>query len=152
MSRNKVILLLVTVIALFFLLPNSGIGGTIKANMINIAPYVLLFIIVWLLVTINMLKSTMTKLNRDICEEHALQMAKRMNITFDVKRFMGADNLIDLYNRVNRSRQVSSHTKSLLYDAMKRKKLHVPLPGMGKQYGSRQHTAGKKKKRRRRAV
>lgn len=137
MSRNKVILILVLLVALYLLLPNSGVPGTIKANMIAIAPYVLLFIIVWLLVTINLFKRALTKLNENICEENAINAAKLMNITFDVKRFIGAENLVNLYNRVNISTHITLGTKQLLYDSMKRKRLDVPLPATGKASVSR---------------
>ena len=40
-------------------------------------------------------------------------------------------NLIDLYNKANFSTQISLHVKELLYEAMRRKRLDVPLPGEG---------------------
>lgn len=154
MSRNKVILLIVGLVALYLLLPKTGVGGIIKANMIAIAPYVLLFIIIWLLVTINMLKRAMKKLNEEINDANALSVSKMMNITFDVKRFMGEGNLIDLYNRANIATNVSFHTKELLYNSMRRKRIKVPVPSSGKKDASAsikgKANPNKKKKRKNR--
>jgi len=132
MSRNKTILLIVALVALYVLLPTSGVAGIIKANMQALAPYVLLFIIVYLLVTINMLKRALTKLNNKINDANTINVSKLMNITFDIKRFMGEGNMIELYNRVNFAKNVSVHAKTLFYKSMKKKRMSVPVPATNK--------------------
>ncbi|MEG0829573.1 MAG: hypothetical protein RSD88_03180 [Anaerovoracaceae bacterium] len=132
MSRNKIVLLVCALVVIYLLLPSEGAGGIIKANMLAILPYVVLLLIIYLVITINVLKWGMQKLSRDITDEQVVYVAKVMRITFDVKRIMGSANLIELYKRVNFSRFVSFHSKELLYNAIRRKKVDVPPPSDGK--------------------
>ncbi|MCQ4637727.1 hypothetical protein NE619_13415 [Anaerovorax odorimutans] len=132
MSRNKFILLFATIIVLYFALPNEGVGLVVKANMMAVAPYIMAFVIIYLVITINVLKRALKKLDADLCDETVINAAKIMNITFDVKRMMGPDNLQAMYNRVNISRFVSIHAKTLLYDALRKKRLDIPPPSAGK--------------------
>ena len=41
MSRNKFILLFGTIVLLYFVLPNEGVGLLVKANMMAAAPYIM---------------------------------------------------------------------------------------------------------------
>ena len=50
MSRNKFVLGLAAIIIFYLLLPDSGFLGLIKAYMLAILPYALIFIIIWLLI------------------------------------------------------------------------------------------------------
>ncbi|NLD18759.1 MAG: hypothetical protein GX663_00720 [Clostridiales bacterium] len=131
MSRNKVILVIALLVALYFMLPNDGIFHVIKVNAKAILPYILLGIIIYLVITINVLKKAWKKLDANINDENTVSFAKIMNISFDVKRMLGSNNLLDLYQKVNFSTRVSMKSKRLLFEAMRRKRLDVPTPGKG---------------------
>lgn len=131
MSRNKVVLLIAALVVIYLVLPAYGTGGLIRLYMITIAPYVLIFIIVYLIITINILKKSLNRLQSDISTDNVLAVSRMLRITFDVKRIMGAQNLIDLYKRVNFTKAVSFAAKESLYYALKRKRLDVPLPSDG---------------------
>lgn len=132
MSRNKFILMMGLLVILYFVLPDNGVGLIIKANMIAVAPYIMLFIIIYLVITINMLKRSLKKLSAKMNDENVIGAAKMMNITFDVKRMMGAENLQLLYNQVNFSSDLSLYAKTLFYNALRKKRLDVPPPSEGK--------------------
>lgn len=132
MSRNKFILLFGTIVLLYFVLPNEGVGLLVKANMMAAAPYIMAFVIIYLVITINVLKRSLKKLDAQLSDETVINAAKILNITFDVKRMMGPENLQAMYNRVNFSRSVSLHAKTVLYDALRKKRLDVPPPSAGK--------------------
>lgn len=143
MSRNKVVLLIAALAILYLTLPSTGTGGLVKYYMVTIIPYILIFLIVWLLVTINLLKKAMIRLSGDITDRNTLAVAKLLRMTFDVKRFMGEGNLVDLYKRVNFSKYVSMENKTLFYEALKRKRVEVPPPSTGK--GASNPSTGKSK-------
>lgn len=132
MRRNKFILGCMLIITAYFLLPDKGTGGLIKTNMIAILPYIMIFIMVYLVITINVLKRSMKKMDREMSDEAVINMVKIMNITFDVKRMVGIENLQRLYNQINFSPSISLHAKSMIYDAIRRKKVDIPLPSEGK--------------------
>ena len=132
MSRNKFILLFGAFILLYFALPSDGIGSVIKANMIAVAPYIMVFVIIYLVITIYMLNRSLKKMDAELGDETVINTAKIMNVTFDVKRMMGPANLQALYNRVNVSCEVSLHAKRLFYESLRRKRLDVPPPSAGK--------------------
>lgn len=129
MSRNKAILLIVLLVVLYLLLPNEGIYHVIKINVIAILPYLMLGIIIYLVITINVLKRAWKKVDANVNDENVINFAKIMNISFDVKRMLGSANLIDLYRKVNFSPNASMKAKELLYKAMRKKRLDVPPPG-----------------------
>ena len=131
MTRNKFVLLLMAVAVAWLMTPRDGIFMVIKANIINALPYLMAFVIIYLAITINILKRRWRKLDADLSDENVIEFAKMMNITFDVKRMLGVTNLLDLYSKVNFSRFVSMHAKEILYKAMRRKRLDVPVPGQG---------------------
>ncbi len=131
MSRNKFILLVAAIAVAFVATPNTGTFQIIKMNFINLLPFILAAIIVYLIITITMVKRAWKKVDQDINDENVINFAKMLNITFDVKRMLGANNLIDLYNKINFSSNASMHAKQLLYEAVRRKRLDVPLPGKG---------------------
>ena len=131
MSRNKVILILCILAMAYVLTPTTGNWYIIKHNVLMALPYVMILVIIYLIITINVLKRYWKKLDANMTDENVINFAKMMNITFDVKRMLKPSNLIDLYNKVNFSTQISLHAKELLYEAMRRKRLDVPLPGEG---------------------
>lgn len=131
MSRNKVILILCILAMAYVLTPTTGNWYIIKHNVLMALPYVMILVIIYLIITINVLKRYWKKLDANLTDENVINFAKMMNITFDVKRMLKPSNLIDLYNKANFSTQISLHAKELLYEAMRRKRLDVPLPGEG---------------------
>lgn len=131
MSRNKVVLFLMAVAVAWLMTPRTGIVMVVKMNIINALPYIMALIIIYLVITINMLKRKWKKLDQELSDENVIEFAKMMNITFDVKRMLGVPNLLDLYSKVNFSRFVSMHAKEVLYKSMRRKRLDVPVPGSG---------------------
>lgn len=131
MSRNKFILLVILVAITYFATPNTGTWHVIKLNFINLLPFLMAGVIIYLIITINCLKRAWKKLDSNVCDETTINFAKIMNVTFDVKRMLGSGNLMDLYNKVNLSPNASLNAKQLLYEAMRRKRLDVPLPGKG---------------------
>lgn len=146
MSRNKVILILCLLVMAYVFTPSYGIWFIVKRNIIAALPYLLALVIIYLVITINVLKNRWKKLDSQLNDENVINFAKMMNITFDVKRMLGPDNLIDLYNKVNFSQKVSLHAKHLLYEAMRRKRLDVPVPGKGSDIDSiirKSHSAAK---------
>lgn len=131
MSRNKLILFIIILVMIYLILPDSGIYDSIKANMLAVLPFIMIGVIIYLVITINVLKRAWKKLDAVPNDENTINFAKIMNITFDVKRMLGPANLMDLYRKVNFSSGVSLHAKDLLYQAMRRKRLDVPPPGKG---------------------
>lgn len=131
MSRNKFVLILCVLVMAYVLTPATGTWYIVKHNILIGLPYVMILVIIYLVITINVLKRYWKKVDSDLSDENVINLAKMMNITFDVKRMLGPTNLIDLYNKVNFSGNVSMHAKELLYEAMRRKRLDVPVPGKG---------------------
>lgn len=131
MSRNKLILLIILLAIIYMVLPNEGTYAIIKANFRAILPYIMIGIIIYLVISINMLKRAWKKLDANVNDQTVIKFAQMMNITFDVKRMLGPSNLIDLYSKVNFSKRASMKAKQLLYEAMRRKRLDVPPPGEG---------------------
>lgn len=131
MSRNKFVLILLILVMAYILTPSDGMWYVIKLNVVRALPYVMIFCIVYLIITINVLKRRWKRLDGELNDDNVINFAKMMKITFDVKRMLGPDNLIDLYNKVNFSTRISIHAKQLLYEAMRRKRLDVPVPGEG---------------------
>lgn len=132
MSRNKAVLLGIIAIIVYFAIPDTPAGINAKAIMIRLLSYFMIFIIVYLVITLNMLKKAMMKLAADVTDEHVTMVVKRLRMTFDVKRMFGAETFKSLYNQVNRSKKVSTKSKQDMYEALKRKRIDVPLPTKGK--------------------
>ena len=132
MSRNRAIVLILCIAVILWALPKTGIAGSIRANILALLPYLAIVLIVYLFATINIVRKALYRLNDNVTTENTLILAKRMGITFDVKRMLGPENLTNVYQKVNISRKVSIDAKQALYDAMKRKKLDIPLPSEGK--------------------
>ncbi len=128
MSRNKVILLILLFIGIYFAIPTSEIGMIIKENMIRVSAYLLLFAFFYAVISLNILKSAMRKLATEVNDAHVAKVVKLLRLTFDVKRMFGVTTLQSIYNQVNSSKAVSANLKEDLYEAMKRKRVSVPLP------------------------
>lgn len=131
MSRNKFIVLIALLAGIFFIMPSEGIYGSIKGNIINLLPFIMLGIIIYLIVTIVVLKKAWRKLDDMVNDENVINFAKIMNISFDVKRMFGVNHLLDLYAKVNFSKHASIHAKTLMFEALRRKRIDAPAPGQG---------------------
>ena len=127
MSRNKFILLFAILVIIYLVMPSEGIYGSIKANVILALPFLMIGVIIYLFT----MRRAWRKLDNNVIDDNVIAFAKIMNISFDVKRMMGVNNLLDLYTKVNFSRHASMKAKELLYQAMRRKRLDVPPPGQG---------------------
>ncbi len=128
MSRNKVVLLIILLVGIYFAIPNSDVGLIVKENMIRVSAYLLLLAFIYAVISLNILKTAMRKLASNVNDENASKVVKLLRITFDVKRMFGVATLQSLYNQVNTSKSVSANLKEEFYEAMKRKGVNVPLP------------------------
>lgn len=132
MSRNKTILLIIIAAIVFVLLPKTPQGLYYKEMMIRITTYLLVFILIYLIITVNLLKRSFKRLFADANDENTLRAAKLLRISFDVKRTFGVGTLKALFTHVNASRNVSMSSKEELYDAIRRKRVEIPPPAMAK--------------------
>lgn len=128
MSRNKALLLILLIAAIFFLLPDTPEGRYAKELMIRLASYLLVVILVYLIITINVLKRAFRRVFDEANDENTLRAAKMLRITFDVKRCFGAGTLKAVYAHANESRNVGLPAKTALYEAIRRKRVEIPLP------------------------
>jgi len=128
MSRNKVILAIITGVIIFLAIPGSPQGLYAKEMMIRLTTYLLIFIVIYLIITINLLKRAFKRLFAEANDENTLRAAKLLKITFEVKRAFGAGTLKALFNHVNLSKNVSMAAKEELYEAIKRKRVETPPP------------------------
>lgn len=128
MSRNKFILLVAILIGLYYFLPNDGVYHSLKVNVVAILPYFMLALIIYLFITITLLKRAWRRLDSQLTDDNVISFSKLMNISFDVVRMLGGPNLTELYNKVNFASSVSKNSKRLLYEAMRRKRLDVAPP------------------------
>ena len=64
MSRNKFILLVAAIAVAFVATPNTGTFQIIKMNFINLLPFILAAIIVYLIITITMVKRAWKKVDQ----------------------------------------------------------------------------------------
>lgn len=128
MSRNKFILLGIILAGLYYFLPDEGIYRVIKMNAIASLPYVFAGLMIYLLITISLLKRSWKRLDHQLADENVVHFSKIMNRSFDVVRLLGGPNLIELYNKVNFAASVSIDSKRILYDSMRRKRLDIAPP------------------------
>lgn len=132
MSRNKSLLLAALWFAAFFLIPSTPDGLVAKEMMIRITTYLLIGLVIYLAITLHLLRKTLKKLLAEMKEEQVLKAAKLLRITFDVKRAFGAGTLKSVFEKVNKSRDISLDAKNQLYEAIRRKRVDIPPPAMGK--------------------
>ena len=132
MSRNKTILLIIIAAIVFVLIPGTPQGLYAKELMVRLTTYLLVFMVIYLAITINLLKRSFKRLFASADDENTLRAAKLLRISFDVKRSFGVGTLKSLFNHVNSSKNVSMAAKEELYDAIKRKRVDIPPPAMAK--------------------
>ena len=99
MSRNKFILLFAILVIIYLVMPSEGIYGSIKANVILALPFLMIGVIIYLFTTVIVMRRAWRKLDNNVIDDNVIAFAKIMNISFDVKRMMGVNNLLDLYIR-----------------------------------------------------
>ena len=101
MSRNKFILLFAILVIIYLVMPSEGIYGSIKANVILALPFLMIGVIIYLFTTVIVMRRAWRKLDNNVIDDNVIAFAKIMNISFDVKRMMDVNNLLDLYTKVN---------------------------------------------------
>ena len=79
MSRNKLILFIIILVMIYLILPDSGIYGSIKANMLAVLPFIMIGVIIYLVITINVLKRAWKKLDAVPNDENTINFAKSMH-------------------------------------------------------------------------
>ena len=114
MSRNTFILLFAILVIIYLVMPSEGIYGSIKANVILALPFLMIGVIIYLFTTVIVMRRAWRKLDNNVIDDNVIAFAKIMNISFDVKRMMGVNNLLDLYTKVNFSRHASMKAKERL--------------------------------------
>lgn len=132
MSRNKAILLIGIAAIVFVLIPKTPEGLYAKEMMVRITTYLLIFMLIYLIIMVNLLKRSFKKLFAEANDENTTRAAKLLRITFDVKRIFGVGTLKALFTHVNASKNVSIGAKEELYDAIRRKRVEIPPPAMAK--------------------
>ena len=132
MSRNKALLLAALWFGAFFLIPSTEQGLVAKEMMIRITTYLLIGVVLYLAVTLHMLRKALKRVLEETKEDQVKKAARLLRITFDVKRAFGAGTLRTVFERVNKSRDVSMEAKNELYEALRRKRVDIPPPAVGK--------------------
>lgn len=128
MSRNKIILLVGALILIYISLPSEGIYLKIKMIMLTVAPYIMIGIIIYLIITIQILKKSLYKLSQNVSDENIYSVVKLLKISFDVKRMVGTVNLINMYNLSNKNKNVSYEAKNAFYEALRKKHIEIAPP------------------------
>ncbi len=132
MSRNKFILAIIIGVIIFLLIPGTAQGLYVKEMMVRLTTYLLILFVIYLVITINLLKRSFKRLFAEANDENTFRTAKLLRFTFEVKRAFGVGTLKALFNHVNLSKNVSMEAKEELYEAIKRKKVETPPPAGGK--------------------
>lgn len=132
MSKNKALLLAALWFGGFFLIPSTEQGLVAKEMMIRITTYLLIGVVLYLAVTLHMLRKALKRVLEETKEDQVKKAARLLRITFDVKRAFGAGTLRTVFERVNKSRDVSMEAKNELYEAIRRKRVDIPPPAVGK--------------------
>lgn len=132
MSRNKLILLIAVLALGLYLIPDSATGLYAKDLLKTIGAYVLLFMIVWLAISLRFLKRSLSACMTEPNNENVKKAIKWLRLSFDVKRTIGDENMKNFYGIVNKSKKVNIDFKNQLHDILIRKSIKVPLPMAGK--------------------
>lgn len=132
MSKNKAVLLILTMVIIYFVIPPTPNGFLAKEILIRLVTYLLVVLLVYAIISLNMLKNAMRKLAAEVSDENVAKVVKLLRYTFDAKRMFGVETFKSLYGQVNASKKISTKSKEDLYHAILRKKINVPLPTKGK--------------------
>ena len=133
--HNTIFLVVFAVSVILILLMKKG---SLMMGYFAIIPYLLVFISLWLLLSINMLKTAMKNLHIMPTDKRAETFAMLLRKSFAVETFVKKEDLKETYSHVTGLRQVSYETKVKLYEAFDRKSIYVPYPAQ---------TTGKKNKK-----
>ena len=93
-----------------------------------ILPYLFVFLSVWLLLSVNMLRKAMNNLAAFPTDKRAEIFASMLSRTFGAEVFIKREELTAAYEMAIHLPQVSYETKKQLYDAFDRKQIFVPYP------------------------
>lgn len=98
-----------------------------------ILPYLFVFLSVWLLLSVNMLRRAMNNLAAFPTDKRAEIFASMLRRTIAVEVFIKREELTAAYEMAIHLPQVSYETKKQLYDAFDRKQIFVPYPSFSGQ-------------------
>ncbi len=132
MSRNKLILLIALGALALYMMPDNATGDYVKELTKRILAYVLLFMIIWLSISLRFLKKSIRNCMSNPTTKTAKEALKWLKLSFDVKRTMGDENMKNFYQTVNDSKHVEMEIKNQLYNVLVRKSIKVPLPMKGR--------------------
>lgn len=93
-----------------------------------IIPYLLVFLCVWLLLSVNMLKTAIKNLYIIPTDKRAETFGSLLKKTFFAEWFVKRQELVDVYRHVIELRQVNYETKVKLYQVYENKSIYVPYP------------------------
>ncbi|MCQ4637428.1 hypothetical protein NE619_11895 [Anaerovorax odorimutans] len=102
-----------------------------------VLPYLFVFLCVWLLLSVNMLRRSMDNLQAVPTDKRAEIFAALLQRTFAAEFFIKTEDLTDAYNHAIHLPQVSYQTKKKLYDAFDRRHIFVPYPAYGGKKGKK---------------
>lgn len=102
--------------------------GSLMLGLFAVIPYVLVFVCMWLLLSINMLKKAMKTLYISPTDKRAETFSALLRKSFAVETFIKQEELQKLYHHIVHLPQVGHATKRKLYDAFDRKQIYVPYP------------------------
>lgn len=101
-----------------------------------ILPYIFVFLCVWLLLSVNMLRNSIKNLYAFPTDKRAETFAALLRRVFALELFIKQEQLAELYQYLIHLPQVGYETKKKLYDAFDRKHIFVPYPAQsGKRSG-----------------
>lgn len=123
--QNTVLLIILTIsIILIVCMKKMGLYLGLAA----ILPYLFVFLSVWLLLSVNMLKKSMKNLSEFPTDKRAEIFTAMLGKTFAVEIFIRREDLTEAYEKAIHLNQVSYETKKKLYDVFDRKHIFVPYP------------------------
>ena len=123
---QTIILTIVLAVSLLLIVCMKKAG--LYLGLAAILPYLFVFLSVWLLLSVNMLRKAMNHLADSPTDKRAEIFAAMLRKTFAVEVFIKREELTAAYERAIQRPQVSYETKKDLYDAFDRKQIFVPYP------------------------
>lgn len=107
----------------------------ISIGLYIIISYAVLFISVWLFLSLNMIHSSIRAIYERPTDKRAEIFTNLIKKTFAVKIFLKKEELVELYKYIISLKHVNYQTKVALYDAFERKYITVPYPALPKKTG-----------------
>lgn len=118
-------ILAISIFLVFAMKNSSQVPGYIA-----IVPYILVFLSVWLLLSINMLKTAIKNMYIVPTGKRAETFGKLMKKSFCVEIFIKKQELLDVYHHIISLAQISYGAKVKVYEAYESKGIYVPYPSV----------------------